>query len=487
MSALDVLWEPVRIGPVTTANRIVVPAHQTHFPMEEGDLIGDRYIAYMEERARGGAGLLVVEAGAVHPSAARDGLINAYLPEIVPGMRRLAEAVHRHESLLFAQLSHMGNQDPGTSVLDEWHALSAPSAIPSVVYGRVPKAMTREEIASVVEGYGQTAANSREAGLDGAEISAGHGYLMCQFLSPLTNLRTDDYGGSLENRCRFAVEAATEVRRRAGADFALGIRLSFDEGVGDAGLTPEMSEQVVSLLDGTGLFDYFSITGGNYHTGHEWVPSMGSGYDGNFAPDAERAKSAVSSGAAVAVASTIRTLERAAEIVDRGQADLVGMTRAHIADPDLVSKARAGRGGEIRRCVGANQGCLRRLFEHGMITCTVNPVAGRELTFGRDERKAERRKVAVVGGGPAGMKLAETAAQAGHEVVLLEREDRLGGQLLSPDGCPGGATGSTSRRISPARSPASEWTCGSARRRRPPTWRPSPRTRSSWPRDRAST
>lgn len=437
MSDLSALWEPIRIGPVTAPNRIAVPAHQTHFPMEEGDLIGDRYIAYMEARARGGAGLLVIEAGAVHPSAARDGLINAYRPEIVPGMRGLGEAVHRHGSLLFAQLSHMGNQDPGTSVLDEWHPLVAPSAIPSVVYGRVPKALTAEEIAGIVAGYGQTAANAAEAGLDGAEISAGHGYLVCQFLSPLTNRRTDEYGGGLENRCRFAVEAAEEVRRRAGEDFALGIRLSFDEGLGDAGLTPEDSEDIVRHLDSTGLFDYFSITGGNYHTSHEWIPAMASGYDGNFVPDAERAKAAISSSAPVLVASAIRTVERAAEIVGRGQADLVGMARAHIADPDLVAKARDGRSDEVRRCVGANQGCMRRLFEHGMITCTVNPVAGRERTLGRDEPPAERRRVAVIGGGPAGMKLAETAAERGHEVVLLERGASLGGQLLLAGRLPG--------------------------------------------------
>ncbi len=184
MSELDVLWGPVEIGGVTVSNRILVSAHQTHFPMEEHNLIGDRYIAYMEERARGGAALLVVEAGAVHPSASRDGLINAYRPDIIPGMRRLGEAVHGHDASLFAQLSHMGNQDPGTSVLDEWHPVIAPSALPSTVYGRVAKEMDAEDIASVVAGYGQTAANVQEAGLDGVEISAGHGYLMCQFLSP---------------------------------------------------------------------------------------------------------------------------------------------------------------------------------------------------------------------------------------------------------------------------------------------------------------
>ncbi len=246
----------------------------------------------------------------------------------------------------------------------------------------------------------------------------------------LTNRRTDEYGGSTENRCRFAIETATEIRRRTGAVFPLGIRLSFDEYLGEAGITAEMSEEILSRLDDTRLFDYFSVTAGNYHTIREWVPSMSGGLDGNLAPDAARAKAAISNRVPVMVASAIRRVERAAEIVAGGQADMVAMTRAHLADPEIVNKARAGRSREIRRCVGANQGCLRRLFDHGMITCTVNPAAGRERTLGAAEPSVQPRRVLVVGGGPAGMKLAETAAEDGHAVTLLERSDRLGGQLL---------------------------------------------------------
>ena len=410
-------------------NRVVVPAHQTHFPLEEHNLVGDRYVRYLEARARGGAGLIVAEAAAVHPSAGREGLLDLYRPEIVPGLRRLGEAVHGHGAKLFAQLSHMGNQDPGTSVLDDWHPVVAPSALPSTVYGRVAQALEPDEIADIVAGYGQAAAHAQAAGLDGAEISAVHGYLMTQFLSPFTNRRTDGYGGDVAHRCRFAIEAATEIRRRTGADFALGIRLSFDEHVGEAGLTPATSEEIVRILDATGLFDYFSLSTGNYHTLHQWVPSMTGARDGHLASDAARAKAAIDGRVPVVVAAAIRTLERAAEIVRKGQADLVAMARAHIADPDLVAKARAGRGREIRRCVGANQGCLRRLFEHGMITCTVNPAAGRERTLGAAPADVAARRVLVVGGGPAGMALADTAAAAGHAVTLLEREDALGGQL----------------------------------------------------------
>ena len=284
------LWEPIEIGGVEIPNRILVSAHQTHFSLEEHNLIGDRYIAYMEERARGGAGLLVTEAGGVHPSTAREGLIDLYRPEILPGLKRLGVAVQSQGSRLFAQLSHMGNQDPGTSLLDEWHPVVAPSPLPSVVYGRVAKEMDAADIAAVVAGYGEAASNAEAAGLDGAEISAGHGYLVCQFLSPTTNHRTDEYGGSTENRCRFAIEIAAEVNRRTGGDFPLGIRLSFDEYVGDAGITGAMSEEIVRVLDGTGHFAFFSITAGNYHSQREWVPSMSGGRDAHLAPDAARAK-----------------------------------------------------------------------------------------------------------------------------------------------------------------------------------------------------
>ena len=426
------LWQPVRVGPVTVSNRICVSAHQTHFPARELELVGDRYVAYMEARARGGAGLLVVEAGAVHPSTAKVGLLDLYREEIVPGLTTLATAVRAHGARLFAQLSHLGSQDLGTSDLDRWHPLFAPSALPSTVYGRVPKAMDAADIASVVAGYGQAAANARAAGLDGAEISAGHGYLMCQFLSPMTNQRRDRYGGSVANRCRLPIEAAEEVRRRCGHDFALGIRLSFDEFVGEAGITGELSEATVRELHASGLFDYFSVTGGNYHTIREWVPSVSGGRDGHLAPHAARARSAIGGEVPVMVASAIRTVERAAEIVSRGQADLVAMTRAHIADPEIVAKARAGRATEIRRCVGANQGCMRRAFANNGITCTVNPAAGRERTFGASglQPAGHVRDVLVVGGGPAGMQLAETAARRGHRVVLMERGEQLGGQLL---------------------------------------------------------
>ena len=275
---------------------------------------------------------------------------------------------------------------------------------------------------------------------------------MTQFLSPFTNRRTDGYGGDVAHRCRFAIEAATEIRRRTGADFALGIRLSFDEHVGEAGLTPATSEEIVRILDATGLFDYFSLSTGNYHTLHQWVPSMTGARDGHLAPDAARAKAAIGGRVPVVVAAAIRTLERAAEIVREGQADLVAMARAHIADPDLVAKARAGRGREIRRCVGANQGCLRRLFEHGMITCTVNPAAGRERTLGA--APVARRSRAACSSSAAARRAWRWPTPPPPPATrsrCSSARTRSAASCASPGGCPTAATGSSWPRTWPRR------------------------------------
>ncbi len=423
------LWEPLAVGPATLPNRVFVSAHQTGYAAEAGGLVGERYVAYLAERARGGAGLLVTEVAAIHRSPRR---LSAGRPEIVAGWRRLGEAVREHGSRLFVQLWHPGAHEVADADLDDPRAALAPSAEPSVFTGRTPRAMDAEDIRSTIAAYARAAALAREGGVDGIELHAGHGYLPCQFLSPLTNRRTDGYGGSTANRCRFVLELAEAVRAACGPGLALGVRLSFDEFVGDAGLTPDESERIVAELHGAGVLDFFDVSGGNYHSMHRMIPPAVAGLDGHLASHAARAKAVVGDGAAVFVASGVRTVARAAAIVAAGQADAVGMTRAHLADPALVAKARAGRADEIRLCVGANQGCLRRLYRHGTITCTANPAAGRERRLGAATlgRAARRQRVVVVGGGPAGLQAAETAARRGHEVVLLEREAELGGQLL---------------------------------------------------------
>jgi 2,4-dienoyl-CoA reductase-like NADH-dependent reductase (Old Yellow Enzyme family) len=429
-SDLDRLWEPLRVGSVTLANRIFVPAHETN----HGDnrLMSERYVAYVAARARGGAGLVMPGGASVHPRGEHVGHLPIWGPECVPGYRHLADSVHAVGSKIFVQLFHRGLQDSGTDSLDNWHAVPGPSPIASAVFGKVARPMDEEEIADVVQHFGRSAENMREAGIDGVEIGAAHGYLLCQFLSPLTNRRDDRYGGSDENRARLLLEVVDEVRRRVGPDYPVGVRISFDEFVGEAGMTPARSVDLVHRIHARGQLDYINVSGCNYHSLQYLTPTMSARRSAaHFADDAALAKAAVASKVPIFVASGIRTVDQAAAVLAAGKADLIGMTRAHIADPEIVNKARSGRQDEIRRCVGANQGCVRRIYFKDKLTCTVNPTAGRE-TYWSSERLPEAgppRTVLVVGGGPAGMKAAAVAGERGHRVQLQERTTGLGGQL----------------------------------------------------------
>jgi 2,4-dienoyl-CoA reductase-like NADH-dependent reductase (Old Yellow Enzyme family) len=424
MADTDVLWEPIAIGNLTVPNRISVSAHGP-------GVYGEQYARYLAARARGGAGLIVTGATAVHPSTDVGLTWKAWQPESVAEMRLASDAVHAEGRPLVVQLFHVGVQFTGARSLDDWGLLFSPSAMPSPVYGVIPKAMERSDIKRVVEGFTLSARHVREAGADGIEIHGAHGYLLTGFLSPLTNRRDDDYGGSTENRARIVLEIAEAARRECGRDFVIGMKLNFDEFVGERGITPPEAEATLRILHASGLFDYYSISCGNYNSFHYLVAPSSSGLSGHLAEHGAMARRVVGGEVPVIVTGTIRTVERAAEIVRAGQADIAGMIRAQIADPDLVRKAQTGRSSEIRRCVGANQGCWRRLMKVGTISCTVNPVTGREGDWGSPAPRASQRqlRVVVVGGGPGGMKLAETAALRGHDVTLYERDSELGGQI----------------------------------------------------------
>jgi hypothetical protein len=296
--------------------------------------------------------------------------------------------------------------------------------------GETPVEIERAWIREVAEDFGQSAANLQLAGIDGVEIHGAHGYLVTQFLSPAFNRRTDEYGGTPRNRCRFAIELAEAVRERVGREYTLGMRLSYDEFIGDAGITPGLSDEYLDVFAGTGLFDYFNISCGSYHSLHYAVAPMGSVSEGFLVPYGERAKEVVGDRAKIFVVGRIRSLAMAERIVAQGAADMVAMMRMQIADPFHVRKTQEGREDEIVRCVGANE-CLAASVADRELTCTVNPAAGRERRWGEGTlRRAERpRRVVVVGGGPAGMRAAGTAARRGHDVVLLEREGELGGHL----------------------------------------------------------
>jgi 2,4-dienoyl-CoA reductase-like NADH-dependent reductase (Old Yellow Enzyme family) len=436
---LDALWQPLQVGPVTLPNRIVFSAHSTNFPSDRG-LVDDRYIAYVRARTQGGCGLVTTSATAVHPTGYRMGEFRAFDDTIVPGWRRLADAVHESDAKLFTQLYHCGQQTTGQMFLDTTHAPIGASALASPIFGRKSAAVTQAEIAELVDAWAAAAERAREAGLDGVEIGGAHGYLIAEFLSPLTNRREDEYGGSVENRTRFALEIATEIRRRVGSDLAVGLRFSFDEYIGAAGIEPDDADRQLAIFRDSGLFDYLFVSGSNYSTLHQLLASRMSGRDRHMVPNARRAQTATPDRLPIMVSSSVHSVEAAAEIVGSGDADLVAMVRAQIADPELVEKARSGAPRWRDRCVGFNQGCVSRVFQFQMLACTVNPAAGREGTLGAVPAASVARRIVIVGGGPAGLQAAETAAERGHDVVLLERADALGGQLRYASRLPGRAS-----------------------------------------------
>ncbi|MTD52982.1 oxidoreductase [Amycolatopsis pithecellobii] len=428
MREYEALWQPAQIGPVSLRNRVVVTPHALAYGRD--NLMTQQSVDYYEERAKGGAGLILTEAQVVHPSSRGMMLrtLQSWPTEVIPVYERLADALHRHGARVFVDLSHFGAEDNNTMHLDNWRALWSASGLPSATYGEIPRPMSKEDIAELVAGFGRSARNAAVAGMDGAEIHAAHGYLLCSFLSPLTNLRTDEYGGSTENRCRIVLDCARSVRANTdSSSFAVGVRLSLNEFV-TGGIEPDEGERILRTLDASGLFDYFSISGGSATTFHRTVSPMSiSGTP--LVGLAARVKSIVDK--PIITANGIADLATANGIVERGDADLVAMTRAHIADPHLIAKAQSGREDEIRHCVAANQGCFSRMAKGWSLTCTQNPAAGREaeLGLGTLEQAAEPRTIVVVGGGPAGMRAAETASARGHRVVLFERGDQLGGQI----------------------------------------------------------
>ena len=431
-ASLDALWNPITIGSsVTLPHRVIQSAHEHNYGAPDF-VLGEKSIRYWEDRARGGAALIITGAQTVHRSSFGHSARGAegWRPEARDRYRRLAEAVHPHGTKVFVQLAHWGAEDVGNQDLWNFRELWGPSDVPSMGYGEHPRPMEAGDFAALVEGYLQTAANAQAAGCDGVEFHAAHGYLAMQFLSPLYNRREDEYGGSTENRCRFAIEVATAIREQCGPDFPLGIRLSFDEmHPTGAGIDPDEGERIVRVLSATGLYDYFNITGGAGYAIQNFIAPMSSGLREQFVPYAARVKKLVD--VPVFMAGRVTDIRAAARLVAEGHVDVIAMTRAQIADAELVSKARSGRLDEIRECAGINQGCINRVFQGRELSCTQNPSVGREAEWGLGTlRTADSpKKVLVIGGGPAGLKAADVAASRGHDVVLYERDDRLGGQV----------------------------------------------------------
>jgi len=421
------LFSPLRIGNVTVRNRIMQTAHVKLWAWNGVD--SDRNVAYQAARAKGGAGLLITGNRVVHPTSTTGfpRVAWAYRPEALEADRRLTSAVHEHGGVIFAQLNHFGLNASSDSA-DDLRVLWGPSAVKSPAYGETPKAMEPEDIREVVEWWGRSAELTRDGGFDGTEVHISHSYLLHQFLSPLYNKRDDEYGGSLENRLRFAREVIEEVRTRAGSDWVVGVRISLTDFIPGA-LDIEDAIAVARMLEQDGRIDYVNVTAAGYHNIFKAIEPADVP-DGYLVELAAQVKQAVVR-LPVFTVGGIKDPVLAEEILAAGKADMVAMTRAQIADPEFARKVREGREDEIVHCIRGNQGCIGRVFKGLPIACTVNPGAGRERLLGPGTLTptAVPRRWVVAGGGPAGMKAASVLAERGHEVTLLEQADRLGGQV----------------------------------------------------------
>lgn len=430
------LFSPLTINNVTLKNRIFSTGHMT--ALVTGYKPNQELAAYHESRARGGAGLVIIEVALAHESAVYTShTIAAYNDACIPGYQRIADGVHQHGCKAFGQLFHPGREN-FDSIDGSAPLAYAPSAVPNERFHVMPRAMPRQLIRDVIEGYGDAAVRLRAGGLDGVEIVASHGFLPAQFLNPNVNIREDEYGGSLENRVRFMREITDNIRSKVGDDFVVGLRISGDEQSHDQ---PDIGTvtAAIEMLDQGGGLDYFNVIagsssslGGSIHT----VPPMfiETGY---VAPYAATVKQKV--GVPVFVAGRINQPQQAEEIVATGQADMIGMTRAQICDPAMAGKAEAGRIDDIRACIGCNQACIGHMHMGVGISCIQHPESGRELIFGERKPLANKKKVLIAGGGPGGMKAAAVAAERGHEVTLYEASGQLGGQTLLAQALPGRA------------------------------------------------
>src|SRR5919198_1907247 len=427
MSRYPHLFSPLEIGNVTVRNRIMQTAHVKLFSHDAVD--SQRNVDYQVERAKGGAGLLITGNRVVHPTSTTGfpRVSWAYMRDALDADRRLTDAVHEHGAVIFEQLNHFGLNASSDSA-DDLRALWGPSAVKSPAYGETPKAMEPEDIREVVEWWGRAAELSREGGFDGTEVHISHSYLLHQFLSPLYNKRTDEYGGSFENRLRLAREVIEEVRRRVGDDWVVGVRISLSDFL-PGGLDVQDAVRAARELEADHRIDYVNVTAAGYHNIFMAIQPADTP-DGYLVDLTATVKAAVENLPVFAVGG-IKEPALAEDIVASGKADMVAMTRAQIADPEFANKVREGREDDLVHCIRGNQGCIGRVFKGLPIACTVNPAAGRERRFGSGTLAPAESpgRWVVAGGGPAGMKAAVTLARRGHSVVLFEREERLGGQV----------------------------------------------------------
>jgi mycofactocin system FadH/OYE family oxidoreductase 2 len=421
------LFSPLAIGNITVRNRIMQSAHAKAFHLRDG-ITNNRDIYYHTARAKGGIGLMITGNRLVHPSSNTfcRGFSYGYRKEMIERDAAVTKSVHDFGAYIFAQLNHFGVMGE-SEAMDDYRTLWSASNIKSPPFGEMAKEMERQDMDEVRDGWALSAEYARDAGFDGVEVHLAHSYLLQQFISPLYNKRKDEYGGSLENRMRYPMEVIRAVRERVGTDFVVGIRLNVDDVV-PGGMDVSDWIEVAKMIDATGMIDFIMTTAGTYQSATYIMPpyDIPNGWLVNPIGQLKREVSIP-----VFAVSAIGSGKEAEVILANGDADMVAMTRAQIADPEFANKTREGREDEIYHCLRCNQGCIARLFRGSAITCVLNPGTGREEVFGEQTLQAakEPKHWVVIGGGPAGMKSAEGLARRGHQVTLLEKGAELGGQV----------------------------------------------------------
>lgn len=424
-SAFPHLFEPLQIRGKRLKNRIMSSGHDTSMPTD--NLVNEQLIAYHRARAEGGVGLIVLQVAGVHDSARYTShVLMATDDACIDGYRRLAETCHAHGTVVLSQIFH-----PGREIMESADGLLAvayaPSAVPNERFRVMPRALDQDMIEEIIQGYADAARRLHQAGLDGVELVASHGYLPAQFINPRVNRRTDGYNGELEQRLRFIREILDAMRASTDAEFIIGLRISADERDPE-GLTEDESLAAVQMLQGQ--LDYVHIVagtsaslGGAVHI----VPPMAveAAY---LAREAGTFKAKLS--IPLFVTGRINQPQEAEAIIAKGQADVCGMTRALICDPQMPNKSDSGHAEDVRACIACNQACIGHFHKGLPISCIQHPETGRELLYGQPKPSARGKRILVVGGGPAGMKAAAVAAQRGHRVTLYEASAQLGGQVL---------------------------------------------------------
>jgi 2,4-dienoyl-CoA reductase-like NADH-dependent reductase (Old Yellow Enzyme family)/thioredoxin reductase len=426
MANVKKLFEPINIGELELKNRIIMAAMVTNFANREG-FVTDRLIDYHVNIAKGGCALNVTESSYVSLEGKRiiDGL-GAYDDKLIPGYRRLTDAVHGVGGKISLQIFHGGrecsSEITGLQPIGPTNLVSRYRAITKKI--EIPREMTLEEIEAMVSKFGDAGRRAWEGGFDGVEIHGAHGYLITQFLSRYSNKRTDRYGGDVIGRSNFLREIIRDVKKKAGADFPVLVKLNIHDYV-EGGITPEEAKVTAGFVAEEGADAIIASVGLHESRPYMMIPPMSISEFVNV-----HLSALIKENVDIPVAAIGRIIEpvRAARVIEEGKADLVALGRGLLSDPEWPQKAQEGRFDDIRECIGCNQGCIDTLHKMKPFTCLQNPEIGREREF--EIRKAEKpKRIAIIGGGPAGLEAARVAVLRGHQVTIYEKEKELGGQI----------------------------------------------------------